>query len=76
MFDYCLARIKFMCHFGVAIDHLISVEFRTMIFEDAQVEAWHDTPDLSIETGGAFHSEGPLNLTRSNLTAPWTTGRD
>ncbi|CAK9104951.1 unnamed protein product [Durusdinium trenchii] len=45
----------------------------TIVFEDAQVEAWHETPDLSIETGGAFHSEGPLTLTRSNLTVK-TTG--
>ena len=47
-----------------------SVDARTMIFEDAQVEAWHETPDLSIDQGGAFFSGGPFNLTRSNLTAP------
>ncbi|CAK9110649.1 Probable outer membrane protein PmpB (Polymorphic membrane protein B) [Durusdinium trenchii] len=40
----------------------------TMLLEDAQVEAWHEAPDLSIEAGGAFHSKGPLTLTRSTLT--------
>ncbi|CAK9110645.1 Putative phosphatase YitU [Durusdinium trenchii] len=51
----------------------LRLEAETIVFEDAQVEAWHETPDLSIETGGAFHSEGPLTLTRSNLTVK-TTG--
>ena len=44
-----------------------------MLLEDAQVEAWHEAPDLSIEAGGAFHSKGPLTLTRSTLTASWMT---
>lgn len=65
----------FLLHFGVVLDldDLSILELfnpRSMIFEDAQVEAWHETPDLSIDQGGAFFSGGPFNLTRSNLTAP------
>ncbi|CAK9104955.1 Uncharacterized protein (Fragment) [Durusdinium trenchii] len=50
----------------------LRLEAETMIFEDAQVEAWHETPDLSIDQGGAFFSGGPFNLTRSNLTVKST----
>ena len=48
---------------------------RTLVFDDAQVEAWHeDHPEEVIELGGAFSSRGPFTLTNSNLTASWFCG--
>ncbi|CAK8987616.1 unnamed protein product, partial [Durusdinium trenchii] len=50
---------------------MISLRFDagTLVFDDAQVEAWHeDHPEEVIELGGAFSSRGPFTLTNSNLT--------
>ena len=44
---------------------------RTMIFEDSQVEAWHEMPEVLVPVGGAFHSTGSFTLIRSYLTASW-----
>ena len=45
---------------------------RTVVFDDAHVEAWHeDHPDELIDQGGAFSSRGPFTLTNSTLTASW-----
>ncbi|CAK9112397.1 unnamed protein product, partial [Durusdinium trenchii] len=50
---------------------MISLRFDagTLVFDDAQVEAWHeDHPDELIDQGGAFSSRGPFTLTNSYLT--------
>jgi len=50
---------------------------RTLLFEDAQVEALHELGDQnpqrsdSVIKGGVFASSGALTLVRSNLTVPW-----
>lgn len=49
---------------------------RTVVFDDAHVEAWHeDHPDELIVQGGAFSSRGPFTLTNSTLTASWIVYR-
>ena len=45
---------------------------RTLVLDDAQVEAWHEDHHELIDLGGAFSSRGPFTLTNSNLTVSWT----
>jgi len=56
----------------VGSSQLLVLPPRTLVFDDAQVEAWHeDHPDELIDQGGAFSSRGPFTLTNSYLTASW-----
>ena len=46
---------------------------RTLLFEDAQVEAMHEphNPLHDSIKGGVFSSSGALTFVRSNLTVTW-----